>query len=51
MLSKPILHNAIGKWALALTKFTLSYAPLIVMKGQVIVDFLANYFVDDDKIE
>jgi len=25
MLSKPILHNKVGKWALALTEYSLTY--------------------------
>ena len=33
MLSKPILHGRIGKWALALTKYSLTFMPLKAMKG------------------
>ncbi|XP_058788284.1 uncharacterized protein LOC131662499 [Vicia villosa] len=33
MLPKPILHSRIGKWALALTEYSLTYAPLKVVKG------------------
>jgi hypothetical protein len=33
MLSKPILHSRIGKWALALTEYSLTYMPLKVVKG------------------
>ncbi|XP_058784383.1 uncharacterized protein LOC131659176 [Vicia villosa] len=45
MLSKPILHSRIGKWALALTEYSLTYAPLKAMKGQVVADFLDHSVV------
>jgi hypothetical protein len=40
-----ILHSRIEKWALALTKFSLTYVPLKAMKAQIIANFLANYYV------
>ena len=43
MLSKPILHSQIGKWALALTEYSLTYVPLKAMKGQVVTDFLVDH--------
>ena len=43
MLSKPILHSRIGKWALALTEYSLTYMPLKAMKGQVVADFLVDH--------
>ncbi|XP_058784321.1 uncharacterized protein LOC131659100 [Vicia villosa] len=43
MLSKPIFHSRIGKWALALTEYSLTYAPLKAMKGQVVADFLVDH--------
>lgn len=51
MLSKTILHNPIGKYALALTKFSLMYVPLKAMKGQVVAYFLANYSTHDYNLE
>lgn len=45
MLSKPTLHNRIGKWALAITKFSLKHSPLSVMKGQVIADFIIDHAI------
>lgn len=42
MPSKPILHSRIGKWALALTKYSLTYTPLRSMKIQFIVDFIVD---------
>ncbi|XP_050897324.1 uncharacterized protein LOC127104162 [Lathyrus oleraceus] len=43
MLSKPILNSRIGKWALALTEYSLTYVPLKAMKGQVVADFLVDH--------
>lgn len=45
MLSKPILHSRIGKWALALTDYSLTYMPLKEMKGQVVADFIADHTI------
>ena len=43
MLSKPILHSWIGKWALALIEYSLTHMPLKAMKGQVVADFLVDH--------
>src|ERR1051325_5091910 len=43
MLSKPILHSRIGKWALALTEYSLTYVSLKAMKGQIVEDFLVDH--------
>ncbi|WJX16102.1 hypothetical protein P8452_06178 [Trifolium repens] len=43
MLSKPILHSRIGKWALALTEYSLTYKPLKAVKGQIVADFIADH--------
>lgn len=45
MLSKPTLHSRIGKRALALTVYSLTYAPLKVMKCQIVVDFILDHAV------
>ncbi|XP_058733345.1 uncharacterized protein LOC131604951 [Vicia villosa] len=45
MLSKPIVHNMIGKWALALTEYSLAFLPLKAMKGQVVSDFIVDHAV------
>ena len=37
-----------GKGALAFTEPSLTYVSLKAMKAKIIVDFLANYFVDSD---
>ena len=45
MLSKPILHSRIGKWALALTEYSLIFQPLKAMKGQIVSDFIVDHAV------
>ncbi|XP_058725925.1 uncharacterized protein LOC131597235 [Vicia villosa] len=35
--------SRIGKWALALTEYSLTYAPLKAMKGQVVAYFLVDH--------
>lgn len=43
ILSKPISHSRVRKWALALTEYSLTYVPLRVMKGQIVVDFIIDH--------
>jgi len=43
MLSKPILHSRVGKWALALSEYSLTYQPLKSVKGQIVVDFIVDH--------
>jgi ribonuclease HI len=43
MLSKPILSGRMCKWSLALVEFHLLYVPQKAVKGQVLVDFLADH--------
>ena len=45
MLSKPILHSRIGKWALALTEYSLTFMPLRAVKGQVVADFIVDHSI------
>jgi hypothetical protein len=45
MLLKPILSGRIGKWAYALVEYDLAYEPLILMKGQVVADFIVDHVV------
>lgn len=45
VLSKPILHSRVGKWALALTEYSLIYMPLKATKGQVVADFTVDHSV------
>lgn len=44
MLSKPTLHNRIGKWTLALMEYSLTYS-LRAIKGEVIVDFTVDHAI------
>lgn len=43
MLSKPILHSRIGKWALTLKEFSLTFKPLKAMKGQIVANFIVDH--------
>lgn len=45
LLSKQILHSRIGKWALSLNEYPLTYMPLMAMKGKVIADFIVNHTI------
>ncbi|XP_039686971.1 uncharacterized protein [Medicago truncatula] len=47
MLSKPILHSRVGKWALALTEYSLTYQSLKAVKGQIVADFIVDHSVDE----
>ncbi|XP_050229158.1 uncharacterized protein LOC126678297 [Mercurialis annua] len=43
ILSKTYLRNRIGKWAIAMSEFTLVYVRQRAVKGQVLVDFLVDH--------
>src|SRR6266487_174365 len=45
MLLKPVLHSRIGKWALALTEYALTYKPLKAVKGQIVSDFIVDHSI------
>jgi hypothetical protein len=45
MLSKPILHSRVGKWALVLTEYSLTYKSLKSVKRQIVADFIADHSV------
>jgi len=50
MLSKPIVHSRVGKWALALTEYSLTYQPLKSVKGQIIADFIVVHSVSEEPL-
>ena len=43
MLSKPMMTGRIGKWILELSEYNFQYVPQRAIKGQAIVDFLAEH--------
>ncbi|KAM1042469.1 hypothetical protein ACFX2A_034647 [Malus domestica] len=43
MLTWPIVKGRIGKWTMALSKFSLQYVPQKAVKGKALVDFLAQH--------
>lgn len=43
LLTRPILHGWLGKWALAMMEFSLSYVPAKTIKGQALADFEADH--------
>ena len=43
MLSKPILHSRVRKWALALIEYSLTYQSLKSVKGQIVVGFIVDH--------
>ena len=42
-LNRPLIAGRIGKWSLALSKFTLVYFPHKSVKGQALIDFLTDH--------
>jgi hypothetical protein len=49
MLQHPILNGSIRKWTYTLIEYDLAYEPLKFMKGQVAVDFIIEYSIDQNK--
>ena len=43
MLNWPLIIGRIGKWSLTLSEFNLVYFPHKLVKGQSLVDFLADH--------
>ncbi|GAA0165537.1 hypothetical protein LIER_20918 [Lithospermum erythrorhizon] len=43
VMSKPVLSDRLARWYLQLQQFEIVYAPQKAIKGQVLVDFLANH--------
>ena len=48
MLQKPILSGRIGRWAYALVEYDLAYESLKSVKGQIVADFIVEYWINDE---
>jgi hypothetical protein len=48
MLHKPILSGRLSKWAYSLIEYDLVYESLKSIKGQIVADFIVEYWVDID---
>jgi hypothetical protein len=46
MLHSPILSGRLGKWAYGLVEYDLVYESLKSIKGQIVVDFIVEHWVD-----
>ena len=50
LLLKPILHSRVGKWALTLIEYSLTYQPLKSVKGQIVADFIVDHSVVEETL-
>jgi ribonuclease HI len=48
VLSQPALLGRLGKWAVLMMEFDITYVPQKAVKGQALADFLAAHPVPDD---
>ncbi|CAL8162572.1 unnamed protein product [Prunus armeniaca] len=48
VMSKPVLTGHLAKWALLLNQYEIIYTPAKVVKGQAVVDFLADHPIPED---
>jgi hypothetical protein len=46
MLHRPILSGRLGKWAYSLIEYDLVYESLKSTKGQIVVDFIVEHWVN-----
>jgi hypothetical protein len=51
MLQQPILSGRIRKWAYDLIEYDLVYESLKSIKGQVVIDFIVEYSIDQNNDE
>jgi len=48
ILSRPVLHGRLAKWPVILEQYDLVNISQRAIKGQALVDFLANHPMPDD---
>jgi hypothetical protein len=48
ILNQTVLTGRIGKWALLMMEYDITYIPQKAIKGQALADFLAAHLVPDD---
>jgi hypothetical protein len=48
VLNQPALMGRLGKWALAMMEYDITYVPQKAIKGQALADFLAAHPLPDD---
>ena len=48
-MSNPDAAGRLALWAIELSKFNIQYRPRTAIKGQVVVDFIAEFTHDEDK--
>lgn len=48
VLDRPVLMGRIGKWAVLMMEFDITYVPQRAVKGQALADFLAAHPLPDD---
>ena len=48
ILQKPILSDRIGKWVYDLVEYDLVCEPLKSMRGQIVVDFIVEHWINDE---
>jgi len=51
MLSKAILHSRVGKWALALIEYSLTYQSLKYIKGQIVAEFIVDHSMVEESFD
>jgi hypothetical protein len=48
VLNQPALMGCLGKWAIIMMEFDITYVPQKAIKDQALADFLAAHPVPDD---
>ena len=48
-MSSPDAARRLALWAIELSEFNIQYRPRTAIKGQVIMDFIAEFTHDEDK--